>query len=452
MLVAGLVNSCSDFLDVDRPRDRITGDQAFQNADTATRSVTGIYAEMSRTGNMIWGYTTVYAGICSDELVYTGTALSTREYFNGVIDPSNDLLEKWFWTSPYELIHHVNRCLQGLETTSALPPAVKNPLIGECRFLRALLYFHLVQLFGDVPLITGTDYTVTSTLPRASKDVVWQTILNDLGIAKDLLSSDYPSAGRVRANRWSAVALLARCYLYRKEWAMAEREATALINSGLYRLGTVENVFRAESQEAILQVFPTMTGYSTMEGFLLIPIGNVRPTFELSSSLLALFESGDKRKNAWVGTRTASGRTYYFPHKYKQRPDFSVGFKAGEYTTLFRLSEIYLIRAESRMALGEMAGAIEDLNVVRKRAGLSLISPAAPGSNEGVLADLIARERQVELFAEGGHRWFDLKRSGHINNIMRQAKTNWKSDYSLWPIPRAQIVLNPALKQNSGYP
>ncbi|PSL23366.1 putative outer membrane starch-binding protein [Chitinophaga ginsengisoli] len=195
-------------------------------------------------------------------------------------------------------------------------------------------------MFGDVPLVKITDYTVTSTLPRANVDLVWETIFSDLQLAKELLPANYPSAGRVRANKWSAAALLARCYLYKRQWAMAEGEATAVINSGLYSLESLEKVFLTASKEAIFQVFPTMIGYSTMEGFMIIPIGSARPPFELSGSLLALFAPDDKRKNAWIRSRAINGRTYYYPFKYTKRPDFSAGFKATEYSTLFRLAEI----------------------------------------------------------------------------------------------------------------
>lgn len=451
IVIVGLLNGCVKFLEVDKPKDKITGDQAFQNVDTAVRSVVGIYSEISNAGNIVWGYATVYAGVYSDELLYTSSGPSLLEFYTAAIDPDNEILEKWFWAAPYKFIHHINRCLEGLNATNALPQEIRDQLIGECSFLRALLYFHLVQLFGDVPLVKVTDYTVTSTLPRANVDLVWKTIFSDLRIAEELLPASYPSEARVRANKWSAAALLARCYLYKHQWAMADTAATEVINSGLYSLEKPENVFLSASKEAIFQILPTMTGYSTMEGFLIIPVGNVRPVFELRGSLLALFEPGDKRKDTWTRSRTISGRTYYYPFKYTKRPVFSAGFKATEYTTLFRLAEMYLIRAESRLALGASAKAIEDVNVVRQRAGLPLIDPADRGIDETVLSGLIERERQVELFAEGGLRWFDLKRSTRLDSVMSEVKSAWKKEYGLWPIPRAQITLNPALSQNPGY-
>lgn len=444
-------SACSGLLDVDKPNNRITGDQAFQNLDTATRSVIGIYSDISESGNMLWGYTTVYAGIYGDELLYNGASIIALEFYNGAIDPDNEILEKWFWKAPYTFLLHVNRCIEGLSTTEALPVASKNQLLGECHFLRALIYFHLFHLFGNVPLVTGTDYRVNSTLPRANADVIWETILKDLRIAKVLLPGEYPSAGRVRANKWSAASLLARCYLFRREWVMAQNEATEIVNSGIYKMDSLENVFLATSKEAIFQTYPTMTGYNTMEGFLMLPSGSSRPMFELAPALMSLWEPGDKRRAAWTRSRLVNGRSYTYPFKYTKRPDFSVNFGATEYSTMFRLAEIYLIRSESRLLLGDIAGAIEDLNVIRRRAGLPLLHSTDSGINVEVVFQLIKKERRVELFAEGGHRWFDLKRSTDLDSVMTKSKARWQSDHVLWPIPGSQIALNPALSQNPGY-
>jgi hypothetical protein len=230
---------------------------------------------------------------------------------------------------------------------------------------------------------------------------------------------------------------------------MAESEATEVINSGLYQLDSLQNVFLSSSREAIFQLLPTMSGYSSMEGFLMVPAGNARPTFELTSSQLALFDPGDRRKDSWIKSQKLGNRTHYYPYKYTQRPDFSGAFKAIEYSTLFRLAEIYLIRAESRMVLGSVPNAVADLNKVRARAGLPVLTDT--GINQEVLRSYIDRERQLELFAENGHRWFDLKRRAQQDSVMSEIKTGWKQEHGLWPIPRPQIILNPALSQNPGY-
>jgi starch-binding outer membrane protein, SusD/RagB family len=124
-----------------------------------------------------------------------------------------------------------------------------------------------------------------------------------------------------------------------------------------------------------------------------------------------------------------------------------------EYYTVLRLAELYLIRAEAaaRGAAGGINAAIADLNVIRTRALL----PALPNTltAEQVTA-AVARERQVELFAEWGHRWLDLKRTGRAHDVLSalSAKQPWAGDYQLlYPIPPAEIRVNPRLMQNINY-
>ncbi|HJT74676.1 MAG TPA: RagB/SusD family nutrient uptake outer membrane protein, partial [Chitinophaga sp.] len=203
--------------------------------------------------------------------------------------------------------------------------------------------------------------------------------------------------------------------------------------------------------EAILQLRPVLTGYNTMEGNVLVPSSASRPTFPLTGSLIASFEARDKRRSMWVNSKTVNGITYYYPYKYKQRANFTSSFKLTEYNMLLRLAEIYLVRAESRIYLKQLSGAIADVDSIRARAGLPLIAVTNPGISGAALNEKIHQERKIEFFAEYGHRWFDLKRTGKAYETMAAIKAGWKETQLLWPIPHAQIKLNPYLIQNDGY-
>src|SRR5690606_33452932 len=116
------------------------------------------------------------------------------------------------------------------------------------------------------------------------------------------------------------------------------------------------------------------------------------------------------------------------------------------------LSEQYLIRAEARAQLGDLKDALKDLNLIRKRAGLE--PKVLNGKSE--LLDAIFRERQVELFAEWGHRWLDLKRTGEVDGVMEKVALQkggdtWTSDKQWWPIPQQELHNNPNLTQNPSY-
>ncbi len=131
----------------------------------------------------------------------------------------------------------------------------------------------------------------------------------------------------------------------------------------------------------------------------------------LSISLLKNFESNDQRRLHWVDSVIVGADTFYFPFKYKISEQ---GFPVDEYLMVFRLSEQYLIRAEARLRQGNLLGALEDLNLIRSRAGMAGISI----DNEEEILSILLHERQIELFSEWSHRWLDLKRTNEIDEVL----------------------------------
>jgi hypothetical protein len=114
---------------------------------------------------------------------------------------------------------------------------------------------------------------------------------------------------------------------------------------------------------------------------------------------------------------------------------------------IFRLGEVYLIRAEAAAELGNTTAALNDLNTVRARAGLT---PSAAVSQEDILAAIL-HERQTELFCEWATRWLDLKRTGTINTVLGAEKPGWQPTDALFPVPNPEIQVDNLLKQNPGY-
>jgi len=111
------------------------------------------------------------------------------------------------------------------------------------------------------------------------------------------------------------------------------------------------------------------------------------------------------------------------------------------------MSEQYLIRAEARARQGELSNALSDLNVVRNLAGL----PNATATTSAAIVAAVLQERQWELFTEYGHRFFDLKRTATLNSVLSSVKLGWNSTDQLWPLPEAELLVNPNLTQNQGY-
>jgi hypothetical protein len=318
----------------------------------------------------------------------------------------------------------------------------------------------MINLFSDVPLVTGTDYNNNAKIGRTPVQQIYDQITNDLTEAQNQLPPNYDITKafpyqRIRVNKLAATALAARVYLYKKEWVAAEAAATQVMESPLYELETdLQQVFLTTSKEVILQ-FMSVSQYNTAEGSLFIPQKGHAPAYVLSDSLLASFEADDKRRQ-WIRTDTLNGAIYHSPFKYR-RNDSQQPFT--EYNTVLRLGEQVLIRAEARIMQNNLAGAAADVNLLRTRAGLAATGPF--NSRFEAMTSL-EHERRIELFAEWGHRWFDLKRwpsqSGsptqyttRADEVMSSCKHPWSVTAKLWPIPADELLLNPMLIQNNGY-
>lgn len=449
LLTALGFSSCQKFVAVDPPIDQITGATVFLNSETATAAVMGIYTQMMPTTPVYSsGGMTIYAGMSADELVSTTPAnVEENEFAQNGLQSGNGIVWSHFWSRAYRHLYQVNACLEGITRSGNISGAAKSQLQGELLFARAFIYFYLVNLFGAVPLVLGTDYQINGQLERSPASAVYAQVISDLQGSRSLLPASYASAGRVRPNKWAATALLARVYLYGKDWAGAEAMAQEVINSGTYTLANQPGqVFLANSTEAIWQLMPSEPGFNTTEARFMVPTtaATSRPQFVLSNGLINAFENGDSRRAAWVGSKTVNGLVNYYPFKYKVR---NTGLPVTEYYTVLRLAEVLLIRAEARAKQDKIALAAADLNLIRRRAGLA---DYQAGSAAHFLHAL-EQERRIELMAEWGHRWLDLKRNGRASAVLQPLKPGFEDMDLLYPIPQTEINRLPALTQNPGY-
>jgi hypothetical protein len=459
-------SSCKKFVQVSPPITELVQTSVYSTNATASAAVTGIYLTMA--SNTIGGGShgiSALTGLSADELsLYPGStdAVLNQTYSNSLV--SSTIV--YIWPSLYNCIYQANSAIEGIEGSSGLSSAMSAQLTGESEFIRAFCFFYLTNLYGDVPLETTANYKVNEILARTPKSQVYQQIISDLTNAQNLLSDNYvspdgsESSERVRPNKFAALALLARAYLYEDNWDSAAMAATEVINSIQYTLESdLDSVFKAGNNEAIWQLeIPQNSALNTPDGeiFLvaLLYLGGPSSGFPiyLSSSLANTFEAGDLRKTKWVDSTISGTMIYYFPYKYKLY--YTPGVPPAEYPTILRLGEQYLIRAEAEAngAGNGIAAAISDLNIIRNRAGLSNYSGS---SDQTSVINAILHERRVELFSEYGHRWLDLQRTGTIDSVMEPACTQkggtWNADWQLYPVPLSDIQTDPKLVQNSGY-
>ncbi|HEX6427607.1 MAG TPA: RagB/SusD family nutrient uptake outer membrane protein [Niastella sp.] len=472
-LLAVLISAqtgCKKLVDPNAPTEKIGIEDVYTNDKTAASVLTRLLGEMSRVSEGLNGYPMLLA-ISADDLKVAAwiDAGTERIYFNSLrSDPT-----EW-WSKLYNYIYTANDAMEQLPPSTGVSEQVKNLLLGEARFVRAYSYFYLVNTYGGVPLVLTTDYRQTSELGRTDTAAIYNQIITDLTVAKELLSKDYlgsnmlptTSGDRLRPVKATAAGLLARVYLYTKEYAKAEAEASEVIaNTATYGLVDPNLVFRKNSKETIWQLPVVQPGSQTLDGMTYIlrklsPSDPQGPTYSqpylASDFLLNTFETGDLRKTKWIGDSAG----YKFINKYKE---WDASKPIIEATMMMRLGEQYLIRAEARVNQEKIADGIADLNVLRQRArgtnpgDLPALSTGLSKAN-ALLA--VEHERQVELFTEWGHRWFDLKRTGRMDAVMSMATAvkssnlnKWESFRSLWPIPAGEILNSPGLTghQNQGY-
>ncbi|SFE45408.1 RagB/SusD domain-containing protein [Chitinophaga sp. CF118] len=455
VLFVMLLVGCEKFTHVDGPPNKIANDEVFKHDTTAIAAVTGIYSRaMIATTSFLNGGITMSAGLSADEFIYNGSDPTAIEFFVNSIESSNSFIKTNLWYNAYSLVYQTNACIEGLNASKGLSSATKNQLLGESHFIRALIYFNLINLFGDVPLVLKTDYVTNATLARSSTTIIKSQMKDDLTIAINLLSPAYPTINRVRPNKWAATGLLARIHLYGGNWAEAENAASQVINSGNYFLEkNLNNVFVYNSEESIFQFMPVSTGYNTTEGNMFVPTAgsSTIPLYSFSGYQLNAFEPGDKRLSSWINNKTVGGVQYTYPYKYKLKADFDPNYVPTEYYIVLRLAEQYLIRSEARANQENLTGAVQDLDSIRSRAGLPLVSIKNPSISKEELLVAIQKERQTELFAEWGHRWFDLKRTQEADAILKNRKQGWNVTDTLYPIPSSERALNKNLTQNPGY-
>lgn len=426
LLTATATISCNKLLDIKDPVNSITTNQVFQNAEQAGYALNGLYSylingnaslsggpsDVLGTDLLYAGGATIVAAHSADELYHPALAGNYRFYY----ETTNSLTlnipgstEK-LWLSAYKGIYNANALIDGVNesTSRELTETTKQRVKGEAMAIRALGYFYLVNLFEKIPLVLTIDFNKTKGLPSATREQVYAQIISDLETSISYLSDKYDGDNkeRIRVNKWFAKALLARVYLYQKNYNKAYEHSNDIINATtLFKLEDLNTVFKYNSNEVIFQLKQDNTyGNGTREGYAMY--GKY-----MTPQLLSSFETGDKRRTAWTTEIPAAplviaGTT---PAKYKiNLANFTQNGFRSEYYVMMRLAEMYLIRAEATLlqSVADKNKAIDDLNTIRRRADLGNL-PYTLTETQVIAA--IAQERRIELFAEWGHRWLDLR-------------------------------------------
>jgi hypothetical protein len=472
--------ACTDLL-TEKPKDRISTDAFFQTAADAKAAIAATYRPLS-TGSL-WGTNLQWAlNAATDEsrvgpeeenpniVALTQLAWTTT---NPYIAGSN--ASGGAWGGLYQMITRANLVLDKVPSIT-MDDTQKQQILGEAKFLRALGYFYLVRLYGDVPLVlTPEDQAALG--PRTPAAQVFTQIVKDATEAEAALPAAWGSTDKGRATKGSAEALLAEQYIWRKDWPNAATFAKKIIDGGKYAL--VPNYIQAflpGSQNRSEEVFAAQSSSAT--GAPAIDIAaweyprNMNPnsnggwgTWQPLAAFIAGYPAGDYRKEVSFFTSgiDPSGATVTFlPHVYKFRPTARPGQQDVNWP-IYRYADVLLMYAEALNEQGQSDAAIGYVNMIRARArnGTGSEGRAAPadlptGQDQASVRAEIFDERKWELAFEG-KRWFDLVRQGFAAFSAAESTDptvipgNIQATRMLWPVPQAQIDLNKQLTQNPGY-
>lgn len=444
-----------------------------------------------------------------------------------LMTPNNMGYLSGLFKTRYENIGACNVAIEGI-TKSPISDTQKNQYLGEALFLRAYNYYDLVNNFGGVPLVLSPLGTGDLKLERASKENVYKSIEDDLLKAADLLKPSYSGSDKGRATKWASYALLARISLFQEKWADAEKYANKVIIEGGFTLENnflnIWNVNNHNGVEIILEAqtssdpsktlgnflstftgargesknnFPSLSAADVMDGW-----GWCTPTSDLENCYLSendvvrrrstITVSGDAAygdevnnpTHIWDIKQSKSGRIirkYYIPVATRRTLVSTFG-NAPLNIPVLRLAEMYLTRAEAAYHLGKTAPALNDVDIIRNRVGLSPKSGKVFGDN---ILRAIWKERRLELAFEG-LRLFDIRREidpgtnkpviasllGHSGTFViynttlstdKYETTNLKelqdkgnnfdiNKNLVWPIPQSEIDRSAGvIKQNPNY-
>ena len=457
------VTSCEDFLEAPLPPDKITTDKVYGAKGTIEMAMLGVYSKTS----IYYGqgrYVQVTEEL-ADNLNYnppTNIDVMANSEYNANNSEGLSIL----WSMPYAAIYQASMMLKSLpEETANLTDAEMDQYTAENLFLRALMYFELVRMYGDVPLILNPDPLESQSVARTPKADVYAAIIADLKDAMALLPEtniDGLDARRC-GNKYVAEALLARIYLFTGDYANAETAATNVINSGNYSIETdLTGVIMRRSSEIIfaldgpMREIPNscmiyaMQGMPTLYQMAPMPyMWNYSGWGCLTQTAIDEFEPDDQR---FADLYTYSKEGNVFSLKYPYGPFVQeLADEDPQDFCVLRLSEMHLIRAEAktRKTSPDLTGAAADLNLIRALHG-GLPETTATTQSEMIAA--LEHENRVEFMCEG-HRWFDLIRTNRVDAVLSQLdyKTGWSAHKVLLPIPAKELINNPNLTPNPGY-
>ena len=474
-LCLGFFACNNDFLEVPR-EGQLPAEEFFVNQQDAVEAVNQIYAHQIVFDLAGFPYMAIFqlTSDDSDKGSNPGDAAFLNDYVNFTFDASAFSIND-YWTGQFRGVNYANQVLTNVPPIT-MNEDLKARLLAEAKFFRAYHYFNLVRVFGGVPIYEGLPEGAIEerqyNIPRNTVDEVYNLIISDFTEAAEDLPISYPISETGRATKGAATGFLAKVALYRQDFALALAATDEMAGFGYDLFPDYYQLFRPENEynvESVFEIQSTADGncqaasqYGQVQGVRgQYGFGFNSPTEDLVNA----YEEGDVREDAsilFVGETTPEGDLItagndpsnpirYSQKAYVREADHqrnNCNQNADINIKILRYAEILLINAEANNELGNTAAGLDNLNQVRRRAGLDDVA----FTDQEELRQAIWRERRVELALEGD-RFFDLVRQGRAAEVLSASGTQFTAGVNeIFPIPANQISLSQGvLEQNPGY-
>ncbi len=479
--------SCMDDFLTEEVYSNLSPSNFYATEEDAIATVSAVYNNFQIFGNEWWNVGTSFMVMAdaTTDIMFTHWWADYENYtYNS---SSGEIKNIWNWC--YNTNNNANIAitrLPGIEMNDEL----KNRLIGEAKFLRAMNYFNLVRFWGDVPYI---DYETKGfgdikDVTRTPQSEVYVNIIQDLNDAIAVLPVSYSEAENAgRATKGAAKALLGKVYLTRG-WG----GSPANINNADLQLAVdlfeelMASPYEYDIAADVKDVYDYTKENTPANGHIFSIQYSQKLSYE--GSWLAQNMQAMELENAWWGfsapeswIQGAGGYEIFWEEGWKPVPvDKRLSFLFEDYLglwwyywskkwqyekylgwaghpqnyTFIRYEDVLLMHSE---ALNELkaspdAEVVTGINLIRARAG---VAEYIPGDwTKATFRDEIQNERNRELWGEG-HAWFDYVRKGMLVERMLAAGTNPTligAKNNLFPVPQSEIEMNPSLlPQNTGW-
>ncbi|WP_139924506.1 RagB/SusD family nutrient uptake outer membrane protein [Hymenobacter sp. DG01] len=489
-----------------------TTESFFQTSDDAVKASTACYAGLQGLG--MYRRWLNFAFDLRDDIGFSQSPWGELRDFTRFVQTNYDFeVSNNIWRDHYRTIFRCNQVIDKVPGIQGMDATLQRRIVAEARFLRALSYFNLVSLYGNVPLALQYTTDLAQSTPQGTEATVWAQVISDLQAAQADLPASYSGNDLGRATKGAAVTLLGKAYMQNKRWADAQTQFAQVISSGTYRLSAAytdnfrhttennaESIFEVQfsdekkggndsgggpdatsSQGGQRSQFWGVPGYGFNDGevrpwlvneFLKEPTTTGQRDPRLAATVFynrrdqgqfptALPSDADTLAYG-VGFLTRYGkdarnraRVYWRKYQtdyYRTFEDFDSPINQR----VMRYADVLLLQAEALNEQNQTAAAIQLINQVRQRAGLAPL--VASNFTQASLRTQLMHERATELAGEGV-RWFDLQRWGlldtpaGVNELKARDEdfTNFVVGKSrLLPLPQADVDLL-RLAQNPGY-